>query len=156
MGRKTHGPYVIAAIEYNDLDKVSDLLSRHFRDRQATKNFLVSDVPRLASEYTEVPFLLAASLADPAIIQYLVSKHELNVNHVYEYGFAKRRRSKTALSVAVRAGNYDTVDTLLSLNADANAPDHKGRRPLHHSVRRYANCCFFQYNAAVMIYNFQS
>lgn len=136
MGRKTHGPYLVAAIEYNDFEKVSDVLAKNFRDRKQIKELLVSEVPRLANEYTEVPLLLAASLPDPAIIKFLVLRHEVNINHVHEYGFVKRKKLKTALLVAVRLGLYDTVDAILSMNGDPNIADHKGRRPLHHAVRR--------------------
>jgi len=86
MGKRTHGPYLIAAIEYGDIDKVSHILSTKFRDKSKVKVFLASEVRRLASEYVEVPLLLAATLADPTIIKYFVTKHEANVNFVYEYG----------------------------------------------------------------------
>lgn len=136
MGRKTHGPYLVAAIEYNDITKVSDILSTKFRDKSKVKHFLVSEVRRLASEYTEVPLLLAASLDDPAILKYFVTKHDTNINHVHEYGFQKPKKRKTALLVAVRRGLYAMVDTILALNGDVNVQDHKGRTPLHHAVRR--------------------
>ena len=136
MGKKTHGPYLIAAIEYNDITKVSDILSTKFRDKSNVKHFLVSEVRRLAFEYTAVPLLLAATLPDPTILRYFVQKHEANINHVHEYGCAKPRSRKTALLVAVRRGNHAMVDAILSMNADANAADHKGRTPLHHAVKR--------------------
>lgn len=136
MGRKTHGPYIVAAIEYNDLEKLSDVLAKHFRDRKQIKELLVSEVPRLANEYSEVPLLLAASLPDPTIVKFLVQRHEVNVNYVHEYGFAKHKKLKTALLVAVRLGHYNTVDAILSMNGDPNTGDHKGRRPLHHAIRR--------------------
>jgi len=120
MGKKTHGPYLIAAIEYNDINKVSDILSTKFRDKQNVKHFLVSEVRRLASEFSAVPLLLAASLEDPTILKYFVQKHEVNVNHVHEYGFQKPRNRKTALLVAVRRGGYAMVDAILALNGDVN------------------------------------
>jgi len=86
MGKRTHGPYLIAAIEYGDIDKVSHILSSKFRDKSKVKVFLVTEIRRLASEYVEVPLLLAATLADPTIMKYFVTKHEANVNFVYEYG----------------------------------------------------------------------
>jgi len=86
MGKRTHGPYLIAAIEYGDIEKVSHILSTKFRDKSKVKTFLASEVRRLASEYAEVPLMLAATLADPTIIKYFVTKHEANVNFVYEYG----------------------------------------------------------------------
>ena len=86
MGKRTHGPYLIAAIEYGDIEKVSHILSTKFRDKSKVKVFLASEVRRLASDYIEVPLLLAATLADPTIIKYFVTKHEANVNFVYEYG----------------------------------------------------------------------
>ena len=90
MGKKTHGPYLLAAIEYNDINKVSDILSTKFRDKQNVKHFLVSEVRRLASEYTAVPLLLAAGLDDPTILKYFAQKHEVNVNHVHEPPHASR------------------------------------------------------------------
>jgi len=86
MGKRTHGPYLIAAIEYGDIDKVSHILSTKFRDKSKVKVFLASEVRRLASEHVEVPLLLAATLADPTVIKYFVTKHEANINFVYEYG----------------------------------------------------------------------
>ena len=86
MGKRTHGPYLIAAIEYGDIEKVSHILSTKFRDKSKVKTFLASEVRRLASEYAEVPLMLAATLADPTIIKYFVTKHDANVNFVYEYG----------------------------------------------------------------------
>lgn len=136
MGRKTHGPYLVAAIEYNDITKVSDILSTKFRDKSKVKHFLVSEVRRLASEYSEVPLLLAATLEDPTILKYFVTKHDVNINHIHEYGFQKPKKRKTALLVAVRRGLYVMVDTILALNGDVNVQDHKGRTPLHHAVRR--------------------
>src|SRR6218665_642325 len=134
MGRKTHGPYLVAAIEYNDITKVSDILSTKFRDKSKVKHFLVSEVRRLASEYSEVPLLLAATWEDPTILKYFVTKHDVNINHIHEYGFQKPKKRKTALLVAVRRGLYVMVDTILALNGDVNVQDHKGRTPLHHAV----------------------
>jgi hypothetical protein len=86
MGKRTHGPYLVAAIEYNDIEKVSHILSTKFRDKAKVKVFLTSEVRRLASEYVEVPLMLAATINDPTIIRYFVTKHDTNVNFVYEYG----------------------------------------------------------------------
>jgi len=86
MGKGTHGPYLIAAIEYGDIEKVSHILSTKFRDKSKVKAFLASEVRRLACDYVEVPLMLAATLADPTIIKYFVTKHDANVNFVYEYG----------------------------------------------------------------------
>ena len=82
MGRKTHGHLLIAAIEYNDIETVSDILVKHFRDRNAIRDLLVSGIPRLGSAQTEFPLLLAASLSDPAILRYFVIKHRVDINHV--------------------------------------------------------------------------
>jgi len=136
MGRKAHGPYLIAAIEYNDIEKVSEILVKHFRDRNAIRDLLVSDIPRLVSGQTEIPLLLAASLPDPAILRYFVVKHHVDVNAVFESGTHRRRRRTTALLTAVHYGNHESVDTILSLNGDINIVDHKGRRPLHHAIKR--------------------
>lgn len=136
MGRKTHGPYLIAAIEENDIEKVSSILSTKFRDKSKVKTFLTSEVKRLASDYTEVPLLLAASLFDPTIIQYMVEKHDANINFVHEHGSHKQRKRTTPLMNAVKRGLYATVDSIISLNANVNFQDHKGRSSLHHAIRR--------------------
>lgn len=136
MGRKTHGPYLIAAIEYNDIEKVSEILVKQFRDRRAIRDFLVSEIPRLTSDQTEIPLLLAASLPDPAILRYFVVTHRVNVNHVFEYGGLRRRKRTTALLTAIQYSNHDTVDAILDLNGEINIADHKGRRPLHRSIKR--------------------
>ena len=136
MGRKTHGPYLIAAVEENDIEKVSSILSTKFRDKSKVKTFLISEVKRLASDYTEVPLLLAASLFDPTIIQYMVEKHGANINFVHEHGSHKQRKRTTPLMNAVKRGLYVTVDSIISLNANVNFQDHKGRSSLHHAIRR--------------------
>jgi ankyrin repeat protein len=136
MGRKTHGPYLVAAIEYNDLEKVNEIIVKQFRDKKTICNLLVSELHRLASEQTEIPLLLAASLPDPTILRYFVTKHKADINHVFEVGGPKNQRKTTVLLAAVRQSLYDTVSTILALNADTNVADHKGRRPLHYAIRR--------------------
>lgn len=136
MGRKTHGPYLVAAIEYNDLEKVNEIIVKQFRDRKAIGSLLVSELHRLASDQTEIPLLLAASLPDPTILRYFVTKHKADINHVFEVGGPKHQQKTTALFVAVRRSLYDTVSAILTLNADTNVADHKGRRPLHYAIRR--------------------
>jgi len=142
MGRKTHGPYLVAAIEYNDIEKVSEILAKQFRDRQAVRHLLVSPIPRLTSDQTEIPLLLAASLQDPAILRYFVLKHHVDVNHIFESGSHTRRRRTSALLTALHHGHYDTVDAILSLNGDINVADHKGRRPLHRAIKRSVSVCW--------------
>lgn len=134
MGRGTHGPYLLAAIELNDIKKVSDILSTKFRDQKKVKIFLTSEVKRLASEYKELPLFLAAYLPDPTIIKYMVQTHGADINFIYEYGFIKKK--KCALIIAVKRGLYETVDAIIGLNSDSNVQDHKGRTPLHHAIRR--------------------
>ena len=134
MGRKTHGPYLLAAIELNDIKKVSDILSTKFRDQKKVKAFLISEVKRLASDFVELPLLMAASLPDPAILKYMVQIHGADINYIYEYGYLKKK--KCALIIAVKKGIYETVETIIGLNADSNVQDHKGRTPLHHAIRR--------------------
>jgi len=136
MGRKTHGPYLIAAIEYNDIEKVNEIITKQFRDRKTIGEILVSELHRLASDRTEVPLLLAASLPDPTILKYFVIKCKANINHVIEFGGQSHQRKTTALLTAVQRGLHETVLTILKLNADTNASDHKGRRPLHQAIRR--------------------
>jgi len=136
MGRKTHGPYLVAAVEYNDIEKVSEILVKQFRDRAAIRDLLVSEIPRLVSGQPEIPLLLAASLPDPAILRYFVVKHHVDVNHVFESGSHRRRRRTTALLTAVHYSHYDTVNAILSLHGDINVADHKGRAPLHRAIKR--------------------
>jgi len=136
MGRKTHGPYLVAAIEYNDIEKVSEILAKHFRDRNAIRDLLVSEIPRLASGQTEIPLLLAASLPNPAILRYFVAKHHVDINHVFDSGSHRRRRRTSALLTAVHYSHHDTVDAILLMNGDINITDHKGRRPLHVAIKR--------------------
>jgi len=139
MGRKTHGPYLLAAIEYDDIEKVSEILVKQFRDRKAIPDLLVSEIPRLVSGQTEIPLLLAASLPDPTILRYFVIKHHADVNRVFECGSQRRRKRTTALLTAIHFSHHDTVDAILTLNGDINVADHKGRRPLHHAIKRSAD-----------------
>ena len=136
MGRKTHGPYLIAAIEHNDHEKVGEILTSHIRPKEKVKELCYSDVKRLASEHTECPLLLAACLQDAAILGYLVKKHDVNINYAKRIQQGRKTKIKTALIVAVRNGLYDTVEGILGLQADANIQDHKGRSALHHAVRK--------------------
>ena len=137
MGRKTHGPYLIAAIEYDDLEKVQEILNTQIRGKEKVREFVCAPVRRLASEYVEVPFLLAAALPNPTIFRYMCIKHEVPVNFIYkEQVGPKKVKAKTALITAVRKGHYESVDGILALSCDTNLQDHKGRTALHHAVRK--------------------
>lgn len=52
---------------------------------------------------------------------------QVNVNFVHQEGTGRRLKLKTALILAVRRGLYDTVEGILSVNADPNIQDQKGR-----------------------------
>ncbi|KAK2149576.1 hypothetical protein LSH36_446g02052 [Paralvinella palmiformis] len=136
MGKKTHGPILVAAIEHSDFEKVREVLITHIKSKQRIQELCTSDVRRLASEYTEVPLLLAATLPDPTIIQFLVCKQEVNINFVQKEVVKRKTKVKTALILAVRAGLVNTVDAILAMNADPNLQDHKLRTALHHAVRK--------------------
>ena len=136
MGKKTHGPYLLHAIETNNQEKVHDILTKEIRSKEKRKELCVSEVRRMTSEHVECPLMAAASLPDPGIVQFMCGPIDANVNYVYVDRARKRPKKKTALITAVRMGFYDTVEALLSLNADAAAQDHKGRSALHHSVRK--------------------
>lgn len=133
---KTHGPTVLAAIEQNDVNKVTEILTNKFRDKQKTKQFLVSEVRRPQSESVAVPLLAAAALDDPSILRFLVNEHGADVNFVYECGTEKLRKYQMAVLIAVKRNCYAMVDVIASLGGDVNLQDHKRRTPLHHAVRR--------------------
>lgn len=133
---KTHGPTVLAAIEQNDINKVTDILTNKFRDKQKTKQFLVSEVRRPQSESVGVPLLAAATLDDPSILRFLVNEHGADVNFVYECGTEKNRKYQNAMIIAVNRNCYAMVDVIASLGGDVNIQDQKRRTPLHLAVRR--------------------
>ena len=136
MGRKTHGPILVAAIEHNDSEKVREVLLTHIKSKQRIQELCTSEVRRLASDYTEVPILLAASLPDPTIIKFLVTKQDVNINHVQKEIVKRKTKVKTPLMLAVRASLINTVEAILAMNADPNLQDHKLRTSLHHAVRK--------------------
>ncbi len=136
MGKKTHGPMFVAAIEHNDLDKVKKILIEDIRSKARIQEMCTSEVRRLAADYTEVPVLLAASLPDPTILKYLVLKQDVPVNFVHRETIRRKTKIRTPLLVAVRSALYETADAIVCMNADPNYPDHKGRTALHHAVRK--------------------
>lgn len=92
--------------------------------------------------------LLAASLADPTILNYLVATCGAEVSRTYTTGHPKRQKQYTCLITAVRKGAYAVVGYLLNIGCDPNRPDHKNRTPLHHAIRRWVGLdadvgCFF-------------
>lgn len=133
---KTHGPPLLAAIEANDVNKVTDILTNKFRDKQKTRQFLVSEVRHPQSESVGIPLLAAASLDDPSILRFLVNEHAADVNFVHECGSDKAWKSETALVIAVRRGCCAMANVILSLGGDVNIQDHKGRTPLLLAVLR--------------------
>ena len=136
MGKKTHGPYLIQAIESNNHERVHDICAKQIGNKAKVQDVCTSQIKRLASEFHDVPLLLAAQLPDPSILQYLVHKHNVDVNFVVKEPTGRKVKVKTALIMAVRRGLYDTVEMILASNADPNTQDHKGRSPLHHAVRK--------------------
>ena len=127
------------AIDANDHAKVHEILAVQVRNKNKIRELVTADVKRLASENTDCPLILTASLVDPTLIRYLVSKHGIDVNFVHSRGTGKCVRIHTALMVAVKQGRYTTVEALLELNANTNIQDHKGRTALHLAVMD-ANC----------------
>ena len=136
MGKKTHGPYLISAIEKNDHQKVHEILAKEIRNKEKIREICTANLKRLASEHTECPLLLAAQLPDPSIIQYMVGNHNVDINFTLKEQSGRKVKVKTSLILAVRRGAYDTVEAILAMNADPNIPDHKGRTALHHAVRK--------------------
>lgn len=134
MGRRTHGPHLLVAIDNNDHAKVHEILSLQVKNKAKIKEVCVSDVKRLASENVDCPLMLAAVIPDPAIIKYMVTKHAIDVNFMHHRGQGKRLKLHTALILAVKKELYHTVEVLLDLNANTNLQDHKGRTALHHAV----------------------
>ena len=136
MGKRTHGPHLVHAIETNDHGKVHEILAVQVRSKTKIRELCVADVKRLASEQMDCPLMVAASIPDPSIIKYLITKHNVDVNFVQKQGVGKRAKTNTPLLNAVRRGLYPTVDVLLTLNVDASFQDHKGRSALHHAVKK--------------------
>ncbi len=139
MGKRTHGPHLLNAIDANDHQKVHEILAIQIKNKTKIHEVLTSDVRRLASENSDCPVLVATSLSDPTIIKYLITKHSIDPNFVYKTGVGKKQKLLPLLVLAVKRGHYQTVEALLTLNANPNVVDKKGRGALYHAVRR-ANC----------------
>ncbi len=139
MGKRTHGPQLVSAIEANNHGKVHEILAVQIRNKSKIRELCVSEIRRLPTDVVDCPLIVAASIPDPNIIRYMVAKHQVDVNHVRRIGVGKRSKSTTPLVLAVRRGLYSTVGTLLALNADANFQNHKGKSALHYAVQR-ADC----------------
>ncbi|KAK2185600.1 hypothetical protein NP493_230g03042 [Ridgeia piscesae] len=117
----------LIAIDRNTPEKVHDILAKQIHNKTKSRDLCTSDIKRLPAEVVDCPLLLAATLEDPTIIKYMVEKHEVNINFVHQEGTGRRLKLKTSLILAVRRGLYDTVEGILSVNADPNIQDQKGR-----------------------------
>ena len=135
MGRRTHGPALIHAIEQNNQKKVHEILMLEIRSKKKIKEICTAHCKRPGSEQYACPLLVAAALPDPGLVKYMVVKHEANVNFIYKESNGKIVRMNTALKVAVKGGVYHVVQVLLGLNSDPNIPDHKGRSVLFYAVQ---------------------
>ena len=139
MGKRTHGPQLLAAIETNNHGKVHEILAVQIRNKPKIREVCTSEIRRLPTEIVDCPLILAASIPDPNIIRYMVGKHQVDVNFVRKTGVGKRTKLISPLMLSVRRGLYFTVETLLSLHADTNFQNHKGKSSLHYAVQK-ADC----------------
>ena len=139
MGKRTHGPQLLVAIETNNHGKVHEILAVQIRNKPKIRELCTSEIRRLPTDAVDCPIILAASIPDPNIIRYMAGKHGVDVNFVRKTGVGKRTKLTSLLMVAVRRGSYFTVETLLSLHADTNFQNHKGKSCLHYAVQK-ADC----------------
>ena len=129
---------LLEAIEKNDCERVRDILCRKFKDRTKVRQFILTEMFRSGSmegEFTEVPFLLSATLTDPSILNMFVKEYGVDVNTQF-----KNIRMRhvidcdTVLFVAVGLGLDAIVKALLEHRVDVNIFDQRGQTPLHLSV----------------------
>ena len=139
MGKRTHGPQLVGAIEANNHGKVHEILAVQVRNKTKIREICTSEIRRLPTDVVDCPLILAAAIPDPNIIRYMVAKHQVDVNFVRKTGVGKRTKTTTALITAVRRGLYFTVEALMALRADANFQNHKGKSALHYAVQK-ADC----------------
>ncbi|KAG2186273.1 hypothetical protein INT43_002711 [Umbelopsis isabellina] len=79
------------------------------------------------SRTKSTPLHFAATQGNTECIRVLIEDGKVDVDIVDKYG-------STALHMACKNGQYDSVVTLLSFGADANAEDTSGNCPLHHAA----------------------
>ena len=136
MGKRALGPALLAAIETNDHKKIQNIIVEQIRNQARTRDLVLSDIRHFPTSPALCPLLVAASLPDPSIIKYLCTSHGININFVHEELNAKGVKIVTPLLQAVKCRLHATAETLLSLNADTNKQDHRGRTALHIAVTR--------------------
>lgn len=139
MGKRTHGPQLLGAIEANNHGKVHEILAVQVRNKVKIRELCTSEIRRLPADIVDCPLITAACLPDPNIIRYMVAKHQVNVNFVRKTGVGIRTKLTSPLMIAVRRRLYFTVETLLSLHADTNFQNHKGKSALHYAIQT-ADC----------------
>ena len=83
-----------------------------------------------------VPIIIASSLPQAAILNYLLTSYSVDVNRTLILGPPTKRKLVTCLITAVRRGTFEVVVCLLAAGAATDTADHKQRSPLHHAVKR--------------------
>lgn len=136
MGKRTHGPQLLVAIEANNHGKVHEILAVQVKNKVKIREVCSSDIRRFPSETVDCPLLLAAANPDPSIIRYMSMKHQVDINLVHKSGTGKNVKITTPLMIAVKRGYYETVEALLSLSADTDIQNHKGRTALHYAIQK--------------------
>ena len=134
MGKRTHGPYLLVAIDNNSLRAVKEILALHIKAKSKVREICITEIKRRQSNHFDCPLMLAAKLHDPSIIKYLLDR-EVNINHVRQRGFGRQLKIETALIIACRNGNFASAALILSANCVIDVQDHKGRTALHYAVR---------------------
>ena len=83
-----------------------------------------------------VPMILASSLHNAAILEYLLTTFGIDVNRTLIYGPPTKRKLVNCLLTAVKKGAFEAVMCLLTAGAITDTADHKQRTPLHLAVKR--------------------
>lgn len=98
--------------------------------RQETCSTLIkygASVESQDSKTKSTPLHFAATQGHTECIRVLVEEGNVDVDIIDKYG-------STPLHMACKNGQFDSVVTLLSFGADANAEDTSGNCPLHHAA----------------------
>ena len=133
---KDYGTDILNAIRESDLQKLQSILDKHLKYDRKIQKLCTADIKHKPSKKFACPLILAARQEDPRIIKYMLDKGT-DPNFVHHTIFSsKRKEVVTCLHIGVDLGHLDTVEALLSVNADANIKDHNGETPLHIAVKK--------------------